>query len=321
MSMSKKVLKKSSLDEKEGEEDENEIRRNDVLWSNPNELQATDRITRTRQGPGTSGSRRVVHVSSARHPDTSLGAEALSKPRRPPVIIEQRRPGAVSVPGPGIDSEERNEDDGLTIWGGNDEEAAISPRDESTVQIIAQAVDTEEENRILREQDQLRREYDQLRQIVENAPIVTPVAATNSDVENGDENILVNHDNSPRSGDPKCGPRGRRWFTTSAILLIVVVVTVSLVVVLSSEPTPSDPTTTPPTAQPTTPQNPLSKLLSSASSDETALDFSFYGLSGTIPTEISSLTPCPPIPSYHPTYKRPSRPTNSLRLIAPASPT
>jgi hypothetical protein len=54
--------------------EEKEIRRKDppgfVRWSNPNELQATDRITHTAQGPGTSGSRRAVHATSARHPDT-----------------------------------------------------------------------------------------------------------------------------------------------------------------------------------------------------------------------------------------------------------
>jgi hypothetical protein len=115
--MSRKVLKKSFLSE---EAEEREIRGKGppgfVPWSNPNELQATDRITRTTQGPGTSGSRRVVRVSSARHQDTSLGAESLSRPgRRHPVFIEETRPGAVVVPG--IDS------DGLTVEEAYDEQA------------------------------------------------------------------------------------------------------------------------------------------------------------------------------------------------------
>jgi hypothetical protein len=281
--MSRKVLKKSIPDEKETAE-ENEIRRKDppgfVQWSNPNELQATER--NATQGPGTSGSRRVVSACSARHPDTSVGAEALSKLRRPPVFIEETRPGAVVVPG--IDS------DGLTVEEAYYEQATIAPHDQSTVQIIARTVDTEEENRILREQDQLRRENDRLHHLLDRAPIVTPVVAPNRDVEKGDKNIHVNRDDLPRRDDPKCGPGCRRAFAIGAILLIVVAVAVALALVLPSEPTLSDPTTTTPTAEPATAQNPLRELLSSFSSDATALNFTSNLLDGTIPTEIGEFT-------------------------------
>jgi hypothetical protein len=183
---------------------------------------------------------------------------------------------------PGIDS------NGLTVEEAYDEQAAIASHDQSTVQIISRTVDTEEENRILCEKDQLR-----------HSPIVTPVVATNRDLEKGDEKAHVNHHDLPKSDDPKCGPRGRRWFAMGTILLIVVAITVALVVVLPPEPTPSgptttaptaEPTTTAPTAEPTTTQNPLSELLSSASSDEVKLDFSESGLNGTIPTEIGKFT-------------------------------
>jgi hypothetical protein len=273
-------------------------------------------------------------VSHMPGPDVSLGVEAVDSQVHPPNDSQRRRhsfpptrPGALWIAGP---DNEGVEEDGLTIWDGNDEqEATIPPRDEPTLNVIARAVDTEEEERIHREQDQLRREYDQLRQIMENAPVVTPVAATNSDVANGDQNIHVDHDSSPRSDDPKCVPRGRRWFATSAILLVVVVITVSLVVVFSSEPTPSDPTTTPPTAQPTTtpptaqptttpptsqpttPQNPLSQLLLSASSDATALDYAFDELSGTIPTEIGEFTK---LSEYYPDW---CNDVHTLILIIP----
>jgi hypothetical protein len=108
-------------------------------------------------------------------------------------------------------------------------------------------------------------------------PKKTPVFATDSEVENGDENIHVNHDDSPRSDDPKCGPGGRRLFAISAILLIVVAITVPLVVLLPSEP-------------PTPPPYSLSELLASTSSDEDFLDVYNYGLNGTIPTEIGEFT-------------------------------
>jgi hypothetical protein len=210
----------------------------------PNEPQATDRITRTTQGPGVSGR------SSAGHPDTSLGAEALSRRgRHPPAFIEQTPPGAVAVSG--FDSKQEHNDDGFTIWDGNDEEATITSHEESTVHVVAEAVDTEAETRMLREQDQIRHERDQIRHerdqllqilTLNNAPITASPVATDGDEEN------ANHDDLPRRDNPNCGPRGRRLFATSAILLIVIVVviTVTLVVVLPSEPTSSDGTTAEP---------------------------------------------------------------------------
>jgi hypothetical protein len=194
--MSRKTPKKSLFDEEE-------IRKRKdppgcVPLSHPNELHATNR--KIQPGPGTSERRRVV--SSTRNQDTSPGAEALSRPRRlHPVSIEERRPGVVVVPG--FDDEGEYPDDGLTIEEGYDEQVTIASHEESTVHIYARAVDTEEENRILREQDhilyerdqfrherdQIRHERDRLRQILDDAPIVTPVVATRSDVENGVENV------------------------------------------------------------------------------------------------------------------------------------
>jgi hypothetical protein len=308
--MSRKVLKKSFLNENEAEE--NKIRRKDVPWSNPNERQ---------QGPGKSGTQRVVGVSPTRHQDTSPGSEALSGPeRRHPVCVKETLPGAVVVPG--IDSA------GLTVEEAYDEQTTIASHDQLTVQITARVIEENrmrreqdqirhERDQILREQDQLRRENDQFRQILDNAPNVTPVVAPNRDVEKGDENIHVNRDDLPRRDDPKCDPGGRRWFAIGAILLIVVAIAVALALVLPSEPTPSDPTTTAPTAEPTTTaptaqptttaptakptttaptakpataQNPLSELLASTSSDTEELDFSYRELTGTIPTEIGKFT-------------------------------
>jgi hypothetical protein len=242
--MSRNVVEKSFLDDEETAED-NEIRRKDVRWSNPNGLQ---------QGPDKSGSLRVGRFSSARHQDTSPGAEAVSEPgRRHPVLNKETRPGAVVVPGPFPDNEAVVED-GFTIWNGNEEQATIPPHAEPTLNVIARAVDTEEEERILREQDQLRRENDQLHQILENAPIVTP------------------------SEDPKCGPTGRRWFAIGAILLIAVVIAVTVALALVLPP------------EPTTPEDSLSELLSSNSSDIEELDFPSSALHGTIPTEIGEFT-------------------------------
>jgi hypothetical protein len=180
------------------------------------------------------------------------------------VFIEETRPGAVAVPG--FDREERHDNDGLTIEEGYDEQATTASHEESTVHIIAQAVDTEAENRRLREQDQIRHERDQLRQILKNAPIVTPVVATNSGVEDGAEKVHANHDDLPRSDVPKCGSNGRQWFAICAILLIVVAIAVTFAVVLQSEPSSSGPATTAPSTEPTTPQD-LIELISSASSD------------------------------------------------------
>jgi tetratricopeptide (TPR) repeat protein len=144
----------------------------------PNEVEATDRITRTTQDPGTSAR------SSAGRLETNPGAEANTPRRRLPEFIEQTRPGAVAVPG--FDGEQGQDDDGFTIWDGNDEQTTIPPRDEPTLNVVAEAVDTEEEERIRREQDQLRRERDQLLQIVilNNTPIIASAVATDDDVEN-----------------------------------------------------------------------------------------------------------------------------------------
>jgi hypothetical protein len=134
--------------------EENEIPRKDppgfVPWSNPNELQATDRITRTTQDPGTSGR------SSTGRLDTNPGAEANTPRRRLPELIEQTRSGAVAVPG--FDGEQGHDDDGLTIWDGNDEQATITFHEESTVHVVAETLDVEAKIRMLRELDQAVRE-------------------------------------------------------------------------------------------------------------------------------------------------------------------
>jgi hypothetical protein len=107
----KKAPKYSFLDEEETAEE------NDppgfVPWSNPSELQATGRITRTTQDPGTSG------ISSAGRPDAKAGAEVTTPRRRLPELIKQTPPGAVAKPGPGFDSEQGHDDDEFTIWEGN----------------------------------------------------------------------------------------------------------------------------------------------------------------------------------------------------------
>jgi hypothetical protein len=205
----------------------------------PNEWGVSNDNESSESTHGSSGGRQAE--SSLRGPNASPGEEAVGSRAHPPNNAQRRtytfpptRPGAVRVRGPGneglgededeeqmtvvtqpgCDGEQGHDDDGLTIWDGNDEQATIPTRDEPTLNVIARAVDTEEEERIIREQDQLRRENDQFRHILENAPIVAP------------------------SDDPKCGPRGRRLFAISAILLIVgvVVVTVTLIVVLPSGP-------------------------------------------------------------------------------------
>jgi hypothetical protein len=170
----------------------------------------------------------------------------------------------------------------------NDEEqATVATREESTIDVVARVVDTEEENRRLREQDRMRheqdrmrherdqavRELDQLRQLVDNAVIVSPVVATDRDVENGDEDVHANDGDLPKSDDHKCGTKGRQWIAIGVIFLIVVAVTVALALVLPSEPTAPVPTTPVSTTQdPTTagPTTPLNDLLSSVSSDDGA---------------------------------------------------
>jgi hypothetical protein len=182
--------------------------------------------------------------------------------RHHPVFIEERRPGAVVFPG--IDNEEGYyEDDALTIEEGYEEQATIAQHEESTVNIIARVVDTAEENRMRREQGRMRHELDQLRQMVDNTVAIKPVVATHRYVENGDEEVHANHGDLPRSAEPKCGTRGRRWYAIGVILLIVVAVAVALALVLPSEPTM--PTQAPNTTTPI-PQD-LSELISSASSD------------------------------------------------------
>jgi hypothetical protein len=262
--MSRKVPKKRFYEkEAEGKKIQRKDPPRHVPWSNPNELRATDR--NIAQGlvaeegigieyPRTSVSRRVV--SSARYQDTSLGADALvSQDRHHQVFIEERRPGAVREGGLG--NEQGQEEDERTIEIGDGEQATVATRDESTVHIIARAVDTEEENRMRHERDQAVRERDQLRQMVNNAVVVSPVVATHTDVENGNENVhAANHDDLPRSDDPKCGTRGRRWFAIGVILLIVVAVAVALALLLPPDPEPSP-----------IPQD-LIELISSASSDK-----------------------------------------------------
>jgi hypothetical protein len=82
----------------------------------------------------------------------------------------------------------------------------VATLEESTVKIIAQTVDTEEENRRLCEQDQLRDEADQLRQqMLGNTPI-----AAYRDVGNGDVSSYANPDGLPRSDNPQCGTKRRR---------------------------------------------------------------------------------------------------------------
>jgi hypothetical protein len=63
---------------------------------------------------------------------------------------------------PGFDGEQGHNDEGFTVWDGNDEQATITFHEELTVHVVAEAVDTEAENRILREHDQAVRERDQL---------------------------------------------------------------------------------------------------------------------------------------------------------------
>jgi hypothetical protein len=125
----------------------------------------------------TSGNWRMV--SSAKHQDTGPGG------RHHPVFIDERRPGAVVMPG--IDS------DGLTIEEGCHEQGIIASNEESTVQVIAQAVDTKEEIRRLSEQERIRHERDQLREMLGGGLVATPAAAANSGVDNGDENSHDNH--------------------------------------------------------------------------------------------------------------------------------
>lgn len=227
-------------------------------WSNnPNKDKGDNTTTQV------SGTRR--NLSSARHqPDTSPGAEA---PGRRVYHIDEtppRRPGAVAVPGMfGKDEASyANDDDGLLGYNGEQGTTIASSSshdEESTVRVIARAVDTMEENRIRRERDHFRQERDQLRHMFNNVVVVhnpAIVATDDGNVENGDEN--KNHDHGlPRRDDPStcCGTRKRRGLFVGAILLFIVVVAVAVTLVLvvfPPEPNPSDS---------------LTELLSSFSSD------------------------------------------------------
>jgi hypothetical protein len=235
-----------------------------VCWSNLNEMLASMEDGSTMQGliaeeegvgmayPGTSGGQPVV--SPSRGPKVGPSERALHRPsRRHYIVTEQIRPGAVRMAGPGTDSE-GYEDDERTIEVGYEGQATVATHEKSTIHVIAQTVDTEEENRRLRQQervlferDQLLRERDQLRHIVDNAVVGDPVAVTESDVEN---RIGAAHDgDSSEHSGRKCGTRGRRWFAIGAILLIVVAVVVAVAIVRSSS-TPMVPGT--PTPTPTT---------------------------------------------------------------------
>jgi hypothetical protein len=257
---------------------------------NPKEWRVSDEARHVAHG--TSGGRHAV--SSLRGPDDSPGAEPLNSGAHHPNVNTERRsrpidcifPGAVREGGLG--NEQGEEEDERTIEIGDGEQATVATGEESTIDIIARVVDTEEENRMHHEQDRMRherdqavRQLDQLRQMVDNAIVVSPVVSTDRDVESGNENVhAATHDDLPRSGGPKWGNSGRRWFAIGVILFIVVTVAVALSLVLPSESTmiTQVPTTTMTTQAPTTttntqapPMTPipqdLSELISSASSD------------------------------------------------------
>jgi hypothetical protein len=88
---------------------------------------------------------------------------------------------------PGIDDDDIEYDD---------EEAAVAIRDESTLPIVARVVDTEDENRRLREQERMLRERDlflrdrnKLRRKVGHAVVVDPITVADRDVENEYEQV------------------------------------------------------------------------------------------------------------------------------------
>jgi hypothetical protein len=191
---------------------------------------------------------------------SDLGAEASGNQAQPPNVASQRRshnaeparPGAFKVDG--LDNEGLEEDE-RTIEIGGEEQATVATHEESTIDVVARVVDTEEENRRLCEHDVIRHERDRLRQILDNAVIVTPVVPPDTDEENRDENVHANDEDLPKRDDHKCATKGWRWFAISVIFLIVVAVTVSLALVLQSEPTTQE-------------EAFLNELLSSVSSDE-----------------------------------------------------
>jgi hypothetical protein len=173
-------------------------------------------------------------ASLARGMDSSAGAAALTSITRIIVtFLKRQRPGAVVVSG--FDNEEGVEEGDRTI---DEEQATLATREDSTltVNVIAQVVDTEEENRRLREQDRLRRENDQLhnrlRHMVDDAAVVASVITTHR-AEGKDHEFCT---------------RGRQW-CAGAILLVLVAVAITLALVLPLEPVPE-----PTTPEPTTPE-------------------------------------------------------------------
>jgi hypothetical protein len=234
--MSRKVLKQKFRYEAEEEEEKKKEKNKEISktnppgqvpWSNPNRVPAKDRNAAIGglvaqeglgiESPDTTGSRRVTPT---RGPVISAGAAPLVSDAHHHYFTEEIRPGAVRVTGLGY--EEGFEDDEYTV---DVEQATLATREESisTVKVIARVVDTEEENRRLREQDRLRHERDQLLhernwlfQMMDNAAVVTtPVVATNRDAKSGNEEVVqggpTNEGDSTEGEDHKFGTRGRRW--------------------------------------------------------------------------------------------------------------
>jgi hypothetical protein len=119
-------------------------------------------------------------VSSLRGPGDSPGAEALnSRVHHPNVNTERRsRPIDCIFPGAGreggLGNVQRQEEGERvrTIEIGDEAQATVATREESTIHIVARVVDTEEENRRIHEQGLIRHERDhQLHQRVDSAVI------------------------------------------------------------------------------------------------------------------------------------------------------
>jgi hypothetical protein len=132
--------------------------------------------------------------SQANHPDVT--SQRRSRATLPPIP-----PGAQRVDGPGYSG------DYFTIIIGEEVTAEPSPPT-----LSAQLVNTEEEIRIHHGRDEFLFERDQLRQMVDNAVIVTHVVPSDTDEENGDENIHANDGDLPRSG-PMMKRHSRRMRT------------------------------------------------------------------------------------------------------------
>jgi len=141
------------------------------------------------------------------------------------------------------DCERAAEEDGLIVAVEDEEQATVTTREESTIQIVAHVVDMEEEDRIRRELDEAVRELSQFRHKVDDV-VVASVIATDADVENGNTNLHANDGDLPvrHSTTGKCGTKGsRRWFVIGMTLLILVlaVAAVTLAMVLPPAPPPS----------------------------------------------------------------------------------